>query len=79
MHLIYYVLGTKSFRLHACHEDGSLESKMVELTWDQIIGKETDDEAMAFCFQYARPDGTQRWVKVFTPYVSFKMMVIIPS
>ncbi|KAL5277736.1 SNX27 family protein [Megaselia abdita] len=64
-------VGTKSFRLHACREDGSLESKMVELTWDQILRKESDDEAMAFCFQYARNDGTQRWVKVFTPYHGF--------
>lgn len=60
----------KSFRLHACREDGSLEAQMVELTWDSITRSESDEESMSFCFQYNRPDKPARWVKVYTPYVT---------
>lgn len=60
----------KSFRLIACRDDGTMESQTVELTWDTITRWESDEEAMAFCFQYTRNDKSARWVKVFTPYVS---------
>lgn len=60
----------KSFRLHACREDGALEAQTVELFWDTVTQWESDDEAMAFCFQYSRNDKPPRWVKVYTPYVS---------
>lgn len=59
-----------SFRMHACREDGALEAQTVELAWDTVTQWESDDEAMAFCFQYSRPDKPPRWVKVYTPYVS---------
>lgn len=65
----------KSFRLHACREDGALEAQMVELTWDTITRWESDDEAMAFCFQYTRNEKSPRWVKVYTPYVSIYFTV----
>lgn len=61
--------GMINFRLHACREDGALEAQSVELTWDSITQWESDDEAMAFNFQYSRPDKSPRWIKVFTPYV----------
>ncbi|KAH8345188.1 sorting nexin-27 [Drosophila kikkawai] len=64
-------VGMKSFRLHACREDGSLEAQMVELTWDSITRSESDEESMSFCFQYNRPDKPARWVKVYTPYHAF--------
>uniref|UniRef100_A0A1L8DW67 Putative sorting nexin-27 n=1 Tax=Nyssomyia neivai TaxID=330878 RepID=A0A1L8DW67_9DIPT len=64
-------VGMKSFRLHACREDGSLETQTVELTWDTITRWESDEESMAFCFQYTRNDKPLRWVKVFTPYHAF--------
>lgn len=60
----------KSFRLQACKEDGTMETQVVELTWDTVNRWESDDESMAFCFQYSRNDKPARWVKVFTPYVS---------
>lgn len=63
-------LGMKSFRLHACREDGAMEAQTVELAWDTISRWESDDESMAFCFQYSRNEKPARWVKVFTPYVS---------
>lgn len=72
------IAGMKSFRLHACREDGSLEAQMVELTWDSITRSESDEESMSFCFQYNRPDKPARWVKVYTPYVTIKQSTIIP-
>lgn len=63
-------VGMKSFRLHACREDGALEAQTVELQWNTISRWESDEESMAFCFQYSRSDKPPRWVKVFTPYVS---------
>lgn len=63
-------VGINSFRLHACREDGTLEAQTVELKWETIDRYESDEESMAFCFQYSRPEKPSRWVKVFTPYVS---------
>lgn len=60
-----------SFKLHACREDGTLEAQTVELKWDTIERWESDDEEMAFCFQYSRPDKPLRWVKMQTPYHAF--------
>jgi hypothetical protein len=47
-----------------------LQSQVVEFAWTSIKEWEVDDEAMAFCFQYQRPEKNPRWVKIFTPYVS---------
>jgi hypothetical protein len=47
-----------------------LQSQVVEFAWPSIKEWEVDDEAMAFCFQYQRPEKNPRWVKIFTPYVS---------
>lgn len=66
----------KSFRLQACRDDGVLEAQMVELTWDTITQWESDEESMSFCFQYSRNDKAPRWVKVYTPYVSFDNLEI---
>lgn len=63
-------LGMKNFQLIACREDGSLESQTVDLEWDTITRWESDEESMAFCFEYSRNEKPARWVKVFTPYVS---------
>jgi hypothetical protein len=46
------------------------QSQVVEFVWPSIKEWEVDDEAMAFCFQYQRPERNPRWVKIFTPYVS---------
>lgn len=63
-------VGIESLKLHACREDGTLESQTVELQWDTIERWESDEEEMTFCFQYSRPDKPLRWVKMQTPYVS---------
>lgn len=62
-----------SLKLHACREDGTMESQTVELKWDTIERWESDEEEMAFCFQYSRPDKPLRWVKMQTPYVRRRM------
>lgn len=59
----------KKFQMIACHDDGSLESQIVELEWDAINRWESDEESMAFCFEYSRNGKAPRWVKIFTPYV----------
>jgi hypothetical protein len=43
---------------------------VVEFAWTSIKEWDVDDEAMAFCLQYQRPEKNPRWVKIFTPYVS---------
>lgn len=63
-------VGSSGIRLHACREDGTLESQVVYLQWDNVDQWEVDDEGMAFCLKYSRGDKTARWVKIFTPYVS---------
>lgn len=64
-------VGASAFKLHACKDDGILESQVVEFQWNSIARWEVDEESMAFCFQYTRPDNRPpRWLKVFTPYVS---------
>ncbi|XP_063223206.1 sorting nexin-27 isoform X2 [Bacillus rossius redtenbacheri] len=61
-------VGSAALRLQACREDGVLESQVVDFTWPTIKEWEVDDDSMAFCFQYQRPDKNPRWVKIFTPY-----------
>lgn len=76
---IVLAVGSAGVTLHACREDGTLESQVVQLQWDCIRQWEADDEAMAFCLKYNRPDKTPKWLKIFTPYVSmrnfYKMVV----
>ncbi|PSN44097.1 Sorting nexin-27 [Blattella germanica] len=66
-------VGAASFKLQACREDGALETQVVEFAWTSIKEWEVDDEAMAFCFQYQRPEKNPRWVKIFTPYYIFML------
>ncbi|KAK4036695.1 sorting nexin-27 [Daphnia magna] len=61
-------LGFNAFRLQACKEDGSLQSQVIEFSWETILAWEVDDEGMAFCLQYHRPEKSPRWVRIFTPY-----------
>lgn len=66
----FFVVGTNSFRLIACREDGTPETQTVELEWNTISRWESDEESMAFCFEYSRNGKSPRWVKVYTQYVS---------
>lgn len=43
---------------------------------------DTDEEGMAFCFEYVRGEKKPRWVKIFTPYVSpdgFSAFCFLPA
>ncbi|KAB0802211.1 hypothetical protein PPYR_04397 [Photinus pyralis] len=64
-------VGSAGIKLHACREDGTLESQIVQLQWDCMRQWEADDEGMAFCLRYNRPDKTPRWLKIFTPYYMY--------
>lgn len=70
---VVVAVGSNSLKLHACREDGTLESQVVELQWDCIGQWEVDEEGMAFCLKYNRPDKTPRWLKIFTPYVIYTL------
>uniref|UniRef100_A0A3B4Y4P0 Sorting nexin 27 n=1 Tax=Seriola lalandi dorsalis TaxID=1841481 RepID=A0A3B4Y4P0_SERLL len=58
------------FKLHACTEDGTLENQVIAFEWGEMQRWDTDEEGMAFCFEYARGEKKPRWVKIFTPYVN---------
>lgn len=54
------------------HSNSSpLQSQVIELRWETILAWEVDDEGMAFCVQYHRPDKAPRWLRIFTPYFVF--------
>lgn len=72
---VIVAIGSSSLKLHACREDGTLESQVVELQWDCVSLWEADEEAMAFCLKYNRPDKPPRWLKIFTPYVSIAFTI----
>ncbi|KAK2182525.1 hypothetical protein NP493_352g06007 [Ridgeia piscesae] len=62
------VVSFDSFKLHACKEDGSLESQVIEFPWTGIQQYETDDEGMSFNFEFIRTGKKPRWVKIFSSY-----------
>lgn len=64
-------VGLSSFKLQACKDDGTLESQVIDFSWETIKEWEQDDEGMAFNFQYARPDKKPRLVKIYSPYYVF--------
>uniref|UniRef100_A0A672FTQ2 Sorting nexin-27 n=1 Tax=Salarias fasciatus TaxID=181472 RepID=A0A672FTQ2_SALFA len=59
------------FKLHACTEDGTLENQVIAFDWGEMQRWDTDEEGMAFCFEYARGEKKPRWVKIFTPYFNY--------
>uniref|UniRef100_A0A4W6FDJ2 Sorting nexin 27a n=1 Tax=Lates calcarifer TaxID=8187 RepID=A0A4W6FDJ2_LATCA len=59
------------FKLHACTEDGTLENQVIAFEWAEMQRWDTDEEGMAFCFEYARGEKKPRWVKIFTPYFNY--------
>ncbi|CAG9857240.1 unnamed protein product [Phyllotreta striolata] len=61
-------VGTAGVELRACREDGTSENQSVSLQWDSVRQWEVDEEGMAFCLKYNRPDKTPKWLKIFSPY-----------
>ncbi|XP_041099003.1 sorting nexin-27-like isoform X2 [Polyodon spathula] len=64
-------ISVKHFKLHACTEEGQLENQVIAFEWDEMQRWDTDEEGMAFCFEYARGEKKPRWVKIFTPYFNY--------
>uniref|UniRef100_A0A673JGI1 Sorting nexin-27-like n=1 Tax=Sinocyclocheilus rhinocerous TaxID=307959 RepID=A0A673JGI1_9TELE len=64
-------ISIRHFKLHACTEDGTLENQVIAFEWSEMQRWDTDEEGMAFCFEYARGEKKPRWVKIFTPYVNY--------
>lgn len=46
------------------------QNQVIAFDWGEMQRWDTDEEGMAFCFEYARGEKKPRWVKIFTPYVS---------
>ncbi|KAK2718780.1 hypothetical protein QYM36_005951 [Artemia franciscana] len=64
-------IGLQQFRLRACSEDGTPESQIIEFPWDIVTSWEIDEEGMAFCLQYKKPEKNPRWIRIHTPYYVF--------
>ncbi|XP_016142314.1 sorting nexin-27-like [Sinocyclocheilus grahami] len=64
-------ISIRHFKLHACTEDGALENQVIAFEWSEMQRWDTDEEGMAFCFEYARGEKKPRWVKIFTPYFNY--------
>uniref|UniRef100_A0A672P541 Sorting nexin-27-like n=1 Tax=Sinocyclocheilus grahami TaxID=75366 RepID=A0A672P541_SINGR len=64
-------ISMKHFKLHACTEDGTLENQVIMFEWSEMQRWDTDEEGMAFCFEYVRGEKKPRWVKIFTPYFNY--------
>uniref|UniRef100_A0A9J8CPA5 Sorting nexin 27a n=1 Tax=Cyprinus carpio carpio TaxID=630221 RepID=A0A9J8CPA5_CYPCA len=64
-------ISMKHFKLHACTEDGTLENQVIVFEWSEMQRWDTDEEGMAFCFEYVRGEKKPRWVKIFTPYFNY--------
>lgn len=54
------------------HEDPlcPVQNQVIAFDWGEMKRWDTDEEGMAFCFEYVRGEKKPRWVKIFTPYVS---------
>ncbi|XP_057689103.1 sorting nexin-27b isoform X3 [Corythoichthys intestinalis] len=64
-------ISIQHFKLHACTEEGTLENQVIAFEWGEMQRWDTDEEGMAFCFEYARGEKKPRWVKIFTPYFNY--------
>lgn len=52
-----------------------LQNQVIAFDWAEMQRWDTDEEGMAFCFEYARGEKKPRWVKIFTPYVSALFLI----
>uniref|UniRef100_A0A8C8K255 Sorting nexin 27a n=1 Tax=Oncorhynchus tshawytscha TaxID=74940 RepID=A0A8C8K255_ONCTS len=46
-------------------------NQVIAFEWVEMQRWDTDEEGMAFCFEYARGEKKPRWVKIFTPYFNY--------
>ncbi|XP_019734341.1 sorting nexin-27b isoform X1 [Hippocampus comes] len=64
-------ISIQHFKLHACTEEGTIENQVIAFEWGEMQRWDTDEEGMAFCFEYARGEKKPRWVKIYTPYFNY--------
>ncbi|XP_054638565.1 sorting nexin-27b isoform X2 [Dunckerocampus dactyliophorus] len=64
-------ISIQHLKLHACTEEGTVENQVITFEWGDMQRWDTDEEGMAFCFEYARGEKKPRWVKIFTPYFNY--------
>ncbi|NXB89494.1 SNX27 protein, partial [Vidua chalybeata] len=50
---------------------GIPQNQVIAFEWEEMQRWDTDEEGMAFCFEYARAEKKPRWVKIFTPYFNY--------
>ncbi|XP_056299781.1 sorting nexin-27b [Pseudoliparis swirei] len=57
---------------HECTKASMLfQNQVIAFEWGEMQRWDTDEEGMAFCFEYARGEKKPRWVKIFTPYFNY--------
>ncbi|KAM4644377.1 sorting nexin-27 isoform 2-T2 [Amazona ochrocephala] len=62
----------KSYQLQKlCEQRKMVMNQVIAFEWDEMQRWDTDEEGMAFCFEYARGEKKPRWVKIFTPYFNY--------
>uniref|UniRef100_A0AAR2JMV9 Sorting nexin 27a n=1 Tax=Pygocentrus nattereri TaxID=42514 RepID=A0AAR2JMV9_PYGNA len=62
----------KSYQLQKLAEQRKLATnQVIAFEWPEMQRWDTDEEGMAFCFEYARGEKKPRWVKIFTPYFNY--------
>uniref|UniRef100_A0A8C6PH39 Sorting nexin 27a n=1 Tax=Nothobranchius furzeri TaxID=105023 RepID=A0A8C6PH39_NOTFU len=62
----------KSYQLQKLVEQRKMATnQVISFEWAEMQRWDTDEEGMAFCFEYARGEKKPRWVKIFTPYFNY--------
>uniref|UniRef100_A0A7N8XB47 Sorting nexin 27a n=1 Tax=Mastacembelus armatus TaxID=205130 RepID=A0A7N8XB47_9TELE len=62
----------KSYQLQKLAEQRKMATnQVIAFEWGEMQRWDTDEEGMAFCFEYARGEKKPRWVKIFTPYFNY--------
>uniref|UniRef100_A0A8C3G4Z8 Sorting nexin 27a n=1 Tax=Cyclopterus lumpus TaxID=8103 RepID=A0A8C3G4Z8_CYCLU len=62
----------KSYQLQKLAEQRKMATnQVIAFEWAEMQRWDTDEEGMAFCFEYARGEKKPRWVKIFTPYFNY--------
>uniref|UniRef100_A0A7N6AUD6 Sorting nexin 27a n=1 Tax=Anabas testudineus TaxID=64144 RepID=A0A7N6AUD6_ANATE len=62
----------KSYQLQKLAEQRKMATnQVIVFEWGEMQRWDTDEEGMAFCFEYARGEKKPRWVKIFTPYFNY--------
>uniref|UniRef100_A0A9J7ZJ46 Sorting nexin 27a n=2 Tax=Cyprinus carpio TaxID=7962 RepID=A0A9J7ZJ46_CYPCA len=62
----------KAYQLQKLAEQRKMTTnQVIVFEWSEMQRWDTDEEGMAFCFEYVRGEKKPRWVKIFTPYFNY--------